>query len=227
MRAIPQLRSARRPVGEASDGAGRLMETGKRTTRRKFIADGLRTAGLVGLAGGAAALAASRAGRGGDTVWQIDPDKCNQCGNCATYCVLTPSTVKCVHAYAMCGYCDLCTGYFPPDSNALNTAAENQLCPTGAIERSFVEDPYYQYVIDEGLCIGCGKCVKGCEAFGNASLFLQVRHDRCVNCNQCSIATACPADAFVRVPADQPYIIKGRPNATQRDGDPKTAGDGE
>ncbi|MHC4761400.1 MAG: hypothetical protein ACYS9H_08680 [Planctomycetota bacterium] len=34
------------------------------------------------------------------------------CGNCATHCVLNESAVKCVHAYAMCGYCDLCTGYF-------------------------------------------------------------------------------------------------------------------
>ena len=195
------------------------MATEERITRRKFVSDGLRTAGLVGVAGGVAALAAGRA-RGGDTVWQIDPYKCNQCGNCATYCVLTPSAVKCVHAYAMCGYCELCTGYFPPDAAALNTAAENQLCPTGAIKRSFVEDPYYQYVIDEPLCIGCGKCVKGCEAFGNGSLFLQVRHDRCVNCNQCSIATACPSDAYRRVPADQPYIIKGHP-------DPETAGGGE
>lgn len=202
------------------------MATEERITRRKFISDGLRTAGLVGVAGGAAALAAGRA-QGGDAVWQIDPYKCNQCGNCATYCVLTPSAVKCVHAYAMCGYCELCTGYFPPDAAALTTAAENQLCPTGAIKRSFVEDPYYQYIIDEPLCIGCGKCVEGCEAFGNGSLFLQVRHDRCVNCNQCSIATACPSDAFRRVPADQPYIIKGHLAAAQRDGDPETSGGGE
>ncbi len=96
-------------------------------------------------------------------------------------------------------------------------AAENQLCPTGAIERRFVEDPYYQYSIDEPLCIGCGKCVEGCEAFGNGSLFLQIRHDRCVNCNQCSIAAACPSDAFVRVPASKPYLLK----------DPRAAGDAQ
>ena len=27
----------------------------------------------------------------------------------------------------------------------------------------------------------------------------------CVNCNRCAIADACPSDAFVRVPADDPY----------------------
>ena len=130
-------------------------------------------------------------------------------GRCADHCVVTPSAVKCVHAYALCGYCDLCGGYLKPDANALSTAAENQLCPTAAIKRTFVEDPYFEYEIDEELCIGCGKCVKGCTAFGNGSLHLQVRHDICVNCNECSIARVCPADAFQRVPASTPYLIKG------------------
>lgn len=146
--------------------------------------------------------------RSDEKVWQLDPEKCIACGNCATYCVLEESAVKCVHAYAICGYCDLCTGFFEPEPRELDTGAENQLCPTGAIKRSFVEDPYYEYTIDESLCNGCGKCVKGCNAFGNGSLFLQVRHDRCSNCNECSIATACPAQAYKRVSADEPYIIK-------------------
>ncbi|MCK5270309.1 MAG: hypothetical protein KAJ46_05970 [Sedimentisphaerales bacterium] len=142
------------------------------------------------------------------TVWQIDPYKCIACGNCATYCVLEESAVKCVHAFAMCGYCELCTGYFEPEPAALNSGAENLLCPTGAIIRNKIEDPYHEYTIDEPLCIGCGKCVKGCNAFGNGSLFLQVRHDRCLNCNECSIAKSCPSGAFRRVPADQPYLLK-------------------
>jgi Na+-translocating ferredoxin:NAD+ oxidoreductase subunit B len=133
-----------------------------------------------------------------------------QCGRCATNCVLNPSAVKCVHAYAMCGYCKLCFGYFQPGASTLSADAENQLCPTGAIRRRFVEDPYFQYTIDEPLCIGCGKCVKGCGSFGNGSLFLQVRHDLCVNCNECSIARGCPVQAYRRVPADQPYLLKGR-----------------
>ena len=144
------------------------------------------------------------------TVWQIDPAKCIACTNCANYCVLTPSAVKCVQHYPMCGYCKLCTGYFEPQPNALTTAAENQVCPTGAIERKALEDPYYEYNIKEPLCIGCAKCVVGCVLFGNGSFALQVRHDRCVNCNECAIAMACPADAFVRVPASQPYLLKTR-----------------
>jgi electron transport complex protein RnfB len=109
----------------------------------------------------------------------------------------------------MCGYCTLCFGYFRPDAAELETGAENQLCPTGALVRRFVEDPYYEYTIDESLCVGCGKCVKGCNTFGNGSLHLQVRHDRCVDCNECSIARACPAQAFRRVPASRPYRFKG------------------
>jgi Na+-translocating ferredoxin:NAD+ oxidoreductase subunit B len=180
-----------------------------RTDRRAFLGDVLRVAGAVGIGGAAAALAV-RKGRSDQLVWQIDPAKCIACGNCATYCVLDDSAVKCVHSFSMCGYCDLCTGYFRPSPNALNSGAENQLCPTGAIRRQFVEDPYYEYRIDGDLCIGCGKCVKGCNAFGNGSLYLQVQHDRCRQCNECAIAAACPSQAFRRVPADDPYLLKTR-----------------
>ena len=143
-----------------------------------------------------------------NTVWQLDPHKCIACGNCATYCVLEESAVKCVQVYPICGYCKICFGFFEPKPHDINEGAENQLCPTGAIVRTFIEDPYYEYDIDESLCIGCGKCVKGCNTFGNGSFFLQVRHDRCVNCNECAIAAACPSGAFVRVPADRPYLLK-------------------
>ena len=146
-------------------------------------------------------------------VWQLDPEKCVQCGRCATDCVLALSAVKCVHATSMCGYCKMCFGYFQPRADKLNENAENQLCPTGAIERSFVEDPYYEYTIVEELCIGCGKCVEGCGAFGNGSLHLQVRHDRCLDCNDCAIARNCPADAFSRVPVSAPYRLKGGESA--------------
>jgi electron transport complex protein RnfB len=174
--------------------------------RRTFLRDGLWAACLTALAAaGAAVFAKSRKPK---MVWQIDPLTCIGCGRCATHCVLNESAVKCVHAYAMCGYCDLCTGYFIPEAKELDTAAENQLCPTGAIKRTFVEDPYFEYTIDESLCIGCGKCVKGCSGFGNGSLFLQVRHDRCLNCNECAIAAACPSQAFRRVPAEKPYLLK-------------------
>jgi electron transport complex protein RnfB len=144
----------------------------------------------------------------GNLVWQLDPRKCVQCGQCATNCVLNPSAVKCVHSYAICGYCKLCFGYFQPGVPLLTESAENQLCPVGAIGRTFIENPYYQYTIDETLCVGCGKCVKGCTTFGNGSLYLQVRHNRCLNCNECSIARNCPSGAYERVPAGQPYILK-------------------
>ena len=172
-------------------------------TRREFLRNGLRVAGLTG-AGVAAGLAIPKSSPA-DTVWQIDPRKCLCCSRCATDCVLEQSAVKCVNWFPICGYCDLCTGYFEPQPNGLNTGAENQLCPTSAILRKFVEDPYFEYRIDEDLCIGCAKCVEGCRLFGNGSFHLQVRHDRCLNCNECAIAKACPGDAFRRVPASDPY----------------------
>ncbi|MHB9132465.1 MAG: 4Fe-4S binding protein [Armatimonadota bacterium] len=183
-----------------------MAESPEKITRRQLLAGSLRTLGVFAL-GGSLGWLTTRAAHG-NTVWQLDPNKCIQCGNCATACVLDVSAVKCVHGYAICGYCELCTGFFEPKPNSLNTGAENQLCPVDAIKRTFVEDPYYQYTIDEKLCIGCAKCVKGCNAFGNSSLFLQVRHDRCVNCNDCAIARSCPAQAFTRVPADHPYLLK-------------------
>ena len=71
-----------------------------------------------------------------------------------------------------------------------------------------VERPRPVAFIDEQLCIGCSKCVEGCNRFGNGSLFLQVRHDRCVNCNECAISKVCAGDAFRRVPASRPYLLK-------------------
>jgi electron transport complex protein RnfB len=175
-------------------------------TRRQFFRNGARLAAMTGLGALGGVLVSHSQAK--TWVWQIDPNKCLRCGNCATHCVLEQSAVKCVHAFALCGYCQLCTGYFNPEPNELTTAAENQLCPTAAIQRSFVEDPYYEYTIDEKLCLGCAKCVEGCNRFGNGSLFLQIRHDRCLNCNECSIARVCAGDAFRRVPANQPYLLK-------------------
>jgi electron transport complex protein RnfB len=187
-----------------------MTESKKKISRREFFGRSIWS----GMFAGIGALGGYLGFKGaGDTVWQIDPAKCTQCGNCATFCVLEESAVKCVHAYAMCGYCDLCTGYLDPLAKDINTGAENELCPTGAIKRSFIQDPYYEYSIDEELCNGCAKCVKGCTAFGNGSLFMQVRHDRCVNCNECAIAVACPSEAYVRLDAKNPYLLKGTETA--------------
>ena len=180
----------------------------KRLTRRDFLRTTFHAGGLfaVGMAAGASAPLASSG-----TLWQIDPDKCVHCGQCATHCVLEESAVKCVHDYTICGYCERCTGFFIPTTHELQEGAENQLCPLGAIRRKFVEEPYFEYSVDEHLCVGCAICVRGCEDFGNGSLYLQVRHDRCVNCNECNIAVHCPGGAFMRIPADgQPYVIKSQ-----------------
>jgi electron transport complex protein RnfB len=178
--------------------------------RRQFLGNAARVSGLA-VAAGAAGFLAGRSGQADQTRWQIDPDKCIGCGNCATYCVLDESAVKCVQCFDMCGYCDICTGYFDTNYMDLSTAAENQLCPTGAVVRHFIEEKagqrFYEYTIDLPLCIGCGLCVKGC-ALMNGSLYLQVMHDRCVDCNECAIAAACPSRAFGRVPRETPYRMK-------------------
>jgi electron transport complex protein RnfB len=179
---------------------------GPKRTRRDIIVSAARIGGLVAAGGTLGALA--RGARSEPTVWQIDPEKCIQCGKCATECVITPSAVKCVHAYALCGYCKLCFGLFRDKRTGNTLAAENNRCPVDAIKRRYVEDPFYEMFIDEPTCIGCGICVKGCNQFGNGSMFLQIRHDRCVNCNECAIAKACPSKAFVRVPASRPYLIR-------------------
>ena len=174
--------------------------------RREFIFNTIRITVVLGLGGVATFL--GRRSLTGETVWQLDPAKCIQCGRCATNCVKSPSAVKCVHVYDICGYCDLCGGYFKPNTKTLTTAAENQLCPTNAIKRRFVEEPFFEYTIEENLCIGFGKCVKGCSAFGNGSLQLQVRQHLCYNCNECSIARHCPSGAYSKIPASDPYRLR-------------------
>jgi Na+-translocating ferredoxin:NAD+ oxidoreductase subunit B len=180
-------------------------------SRRTILKVGAVAAGVVGA--GAAGYLLTKGGRKDGLVWQIDFAKCTQCGKCATECVLSPSAVKCMQAYKICGYCDFCFAYSPPDVPPDPTlevqAAEGQLCPTGAIRRKWIQGPHFEYAIDESLCIGCAKCIKGCITFGNGSLFLQALHNRCLNCDECSIAAACPADAWRRVPASHPYLLKG------------------
>jgi electron transport complex protein RnfB len=187
-------------------------KTENTTNRREFIRSGLHTLAGITL-GGIAGVLINRS-VSADMVWQLDPGICVQCEKCSQNCVLPQSAVKVVHSFSMCGYCDLCSGYLQPGAKSRDTGAESQLCPTGALKRTFVEHPYFQYTIDESLCIGCGKCVKGCGAFGNGSMYLQVKHDLCVNCNECSIARSCPSGAYKRVPASKPYILRG--NEAQR-----------
>lgn len=177
-------------------------------TRRDMLARGLRIGALMAASGVTGALIAK--GHAAETVWQIDPFKCIQCGKCATNCVLNPSAVKCQHnAEQLCGYCRKCFGYFRSyDGNKFDESAESQMCPVDAIERRHIQGEHFDYHINTARCIGCAKCVKGCTIDGNQSLFLQIDHSRCVGCNRCSIAANCPSQAISRVPISQPYILK-------------------
>ncbi|MCE5229604.1 ferredoxin [bacterium] len=187
------------------------MDKNPTMTREEFLTHCGRGLLLLALGGGLGGLVARNVRASTDMVWQIDPAKCNACGKCATACVLDRSAVRAANAFNMCGYCDLCTGYFGSQPAALNEGAENQICPTGAIIRKYVEDPYFEYTIDRNKCLACGKCVKDCALYGNGSLHLQIDQGECVHCNDCSIAKVCPTGAISRVPAERPYIPRQRP----------------
>ncbi|GHT24063.1 hypothetical protein FACS189419_08770 [Planctomycetales bacterium] len=176
--------------------------------RRQILKTVCRTGAAAGLLTLTGFMAAKKKLAAETLVWQIDPNKCIGCGQCAYRCVSTVSAVKCFHNFKMCGYCDLCTGFFEPQPLARNTGAENQLCPTNAITRKDVESPYFEYTINQELCIGCGKCVDGCFSLGNGSLFLQINQQLCKQCNQCAVAVYCPAKAIVQIPAEKSYLFK-------------------
>jgi electron transport complex protein RnfB len=178
-----------------------------RTSRREFLDCAVRIVGFAGL-GTAAVLLGRRAGA--DTVFQVDPNLCTTCDLCRTSCVLSHSAAKAVNDFDKCGYCLLCPAYYDvtsvPDEKGMPTGL---ICPQDALKRRVVgrvdeEDPnnnYYEYVIDESRCDGCGKCVKACKSpAGNGSLRLEIRYDRCDECNSCAIQIACPDHAIVRIP---------------------------
>jgi electron transport complex protein RnfB len=184
-------------------------------TRREFLNATARGAGLVAL-GSTAAYLVIKAGP--DGYWQVDPRKCvnirlgavnvEVCDKCATTCVLPLSAVRAVNEYAKCGRCCICPSYFDVTSEiGRDGLPTRKLCPRDAITREAIgdvdpDDPlnnFYDYHIDEDKCDGCGKCVMACkEPSGLGSLRLEVRHSLCVDCNRCTIATACPDDALVR-----------------------------
>jgi electron transport complex protein RnfB len=178
----------------------------EKSTRRRFIEGSCRVLGLATL-GGAAGLLTERASA--TAVYQVDPNKCKTCDLCRTSCVLSLSAVKAVNDFEKCGYCMLCPAFMDvmskPDEKGVPTG---KVCPQDALKRKVVgkvdaDDPnnnYYEYVVDEARCDGCGKCVKAClPPAGNGSLRLEIRYSRCVECNECAIRIACPDSAIVRV----------------------------
>ena len=193
------------------------MSDGPKSTRRQVLGHAVRGTALLGLGGLAVYLVRDANVEG---AWQIDCEKCvnsrlgalgvDVCDRCATSCVLALSAVRAVNDHAKCGRCYICPAYFDVKS-AINEEGlpSQKLCPRDAINREPIgwidpDDPannFYEYTIDEKLCNGCGKCVMGCkEPAGLSSIRLVVRHDLCVDCNRCSIAIACPDEAYVREP---------------------------
>jgi electron transport complex protein RnfB len=193
-------------------------------TRRELIGHAARGAGLLAIGGTVAHLAAKA--RASD-VWAIDPARCinirlgatgiEACQKCSTACVLPLSAVRAVNEYSLCGRCCICPAYFDVTSDVGEDGLPTRkLCPRDAIRRTPIgkvdpSDPlnnFYEYVIDEKLCNGCGKCVMACkEPAGLGSIRLQVRYNLCLNCNRCSIAQDCPDDAYVRGPTRQ--LLRG------------------
>jgi electron transport complex protein RnfB len=187
----------------------------EKLSRRELLGHAARGAVLLGL-GGTAAVLATKAQK--TYAWVIDADRCvnsrlgalgvEVCELCASECVITLSAVRAVNEFSKCGRCYICPAYFKITSAVgPDGLPSEKVCPTDAIKREAIgwidpDDPannFYEYTIDERLCNGCGRCVMECkEPAGLSSIRLEVRHDVCLDCNRCSIAQACPDEAYER-----------------------------
>jgi electron transport complex protein RnfB len=190
------------------------------TSRRDLLSTAIRGTIVATLGGGAAFLVQKAHGQ---VVWQVDAARClnsrlgevgvEVCGLCTSECVVALSAVRAVNDFSRCGRCNICPAYFNITSAVDEKGLPSEkLCPRDAILRKPIgkidpEDPsnnFYEYVIDEEKCDGCGKCAMRCkEPLGLGSIVLRVRHDRCVDCNRCAIALKCPKDALVQVPVEK------------------------
>lgn len=203
-----------------------------KATRRATLKGISRAAALLGMSGAAAFLVRKAEGR---VVWQIDTARCinsrvgesgvKVCDLCLKECVVTQSAVRAVNEYAQCGRCNICPAYFNVTSAVSEKGVPSEkLCPRDAISRKPIgevdpSDPannFYEYVIDEAKCDGCGKCVMACkEPAGLGSIRLVVRHHLCVNCNSCAISTACPKDALTQLTVSESFSASSRPAHSQ------------
>jgi len=202
-----------------SDPSDDRPDDGKKKglTRREVLGHAARGAAFVGL-GGTAYLLSLKANK--TYAWTIDPAKCvdsklgvfgvEVCELCSSTCVLTLSAVRAVNEFSRCGRCYICPAYFKITSAVgPDGLPSEKVCPRDAITREPIgwidpDDPannFYEYTIDEKKCNGCGRCVMECkEPAGLSSIYLDVRHDLCLDCNRCSIAAACPENAYERRP---------------------------
>lgn len=139
--------------------------------------------------------------------WQIDPDKCKSCGLCETACVRKPSAVKALNDQKKCSNCVVCYGHITNkyiDSDKIDRDGQ-RVCPVDAVERKNFSgglNGMFLYSQDPKRCIGCSKCVKRCNEHGSQSMFLAIRPDLCLGCNECAIAVACPHGAVERIPRE-------------------------
>ncbi len=185
--------------------------------RRELISKVMRGAVLTGM--GCTAIYLTRKAHG-ELVWQVDASRClnsrldegelEVCTLCTSECVVSLSAVRAVNEYSKCGRCNICPAYFDITSAVNEKGLPSQkLCPRDAITRQPIgkvdpEDPannFYEYIVDEEKCDGCGRCVLKCkEPLGLGSITLKVRYDLCLDCNRCAISLSCPKDAVSQVP---------------------------
>jgi electron transport complex protein RnfB len=146
--------------------------------------------------------------------WQIDPEKCRYCGVCETACVRRPSAVKALNDQKKCSNCVVCYGHIKNlkiDSDKIDSEGK-RVCPHDAVLRKHFcggIDGMFLYSQDHALCTGCAACVKKCIEHGTKSMFLAIRPDLCLGCNECAIAVACPHQAIERIPREPVDDFRG------------------
>lgn len=182
-------------------------------SRRKSLETASHLLGIAALGGAVARIFsppskdAEFIAQGRRFAWQIDPEKCQYCGACETACVRKPSAVKALNDPRKCSNCVVCYGHIADskiDSDKIDSEGK-RVCPVGAVERKNFSggvDGMFLYTQDPKKCVGCGKCVKRCNEHGTKSMFLVIRPDLCLGCNECAIAVACPYDAIERIPRE-------------------------